>query len=67
MPRRIERGAPRRTIGVVAAELGISAASVRAWEKRGLLPPVRRSWSGRRVFTAADVRRLKLLAGLGGE
>ena len=46
------------TIGQVARLLGVSASSLRNWEKLGLITPVRNS--GRyRLYSADDVRRLK--------
>lgn len=49
-------------IGVAAERAGISPDVVRAWERRyGVVEPARDD-AGRRVYTSADVRRLRLLA-----
>jgi len=42
----------------VAEKVGISADTVRNYCRRGLLTPIRDS-SGRRLFTEADVRRIR--------
>ena len=42
----------------VAEQVGISADTVRNYCRRGLLAPLRDS-SGRRLFTHADVRRVR--------
>ncbi|NML55420.1 MerR family transcriptional regulator [Streptomyces sp. R302] len=48
------------TIGELARRLGVSVATVRAWEKAGVLSPERRSDSGHRVYDADDVRDAEL-------
>ncbi len=49
-------------IQVVARRTGLSADVIRAWEKRyGVVTPMR-SDAGRRLYSDADVRRLRLLA-----
>jgi MerR family transcriptional regulator/heat shock protein HspR len=45
-------------IGEVARKLGISVATLRLYEREGLLIPVRKN-SGHRLFSASDVRRLR--------
>ncbi|HXV91771.1 MAG TPA: MerR family transcriptional regulator [Pseudonocardia sp.] len=47
------------TIGQVTERTGLSAHALRFYEREGLLPdPVRRSASGRRVYTESDVEWL---------
>ena len=46
------------TINQVAKQLGVSAATIRNWEKRGLIT-VKRSSSNYRVFTLDDIEYLK--------
>lgn len=41
-----------------AAELGISALTVRAWERRGKLKATR-TRSGFRIFSAAEIERVR--------
>jgi len=53
--------APRHPIQVVARRTGLSQDVLRAWERRfGLVAPGR-SESGRRLYSDADVERLRLL------
>lgn len=49
------------SIGTVAKLTGISVHTLRAWEKRHQVVQVVRSDSGRRLYSPADVQRLKLL------
>ena len=49
------------TIQEVAEETGISAYTIRFYEKCGILPPIQRTESGIRQFTKADVRFLLFL------
>lgn len=50
------------TIRAVELETGITALVLRAWERRyGFPKPERRAGSDRRIYSAADVARLKLL------
>jgi len=52
---------PRHSIGVVIHETGLSAEVVRVWEKRyGAVSPSRTS-GGHRLYSEADISRLKLL------
>ncbi|WP_410630517.1 TioE family transcriptional regulator [Amycolatopsis sp. cmx-4-83] len=48
------------SIGELAHRLGVTAATVRAWERAGILVPVRNRATGYRVFGAADVRDAEL-------
>lgn len=45
------------SVGVAARTVGVSAQSVRAWERAGLVTPLRTA-GGHRVFRARDVDRL---------
>lgn len=47
-------------IGQVAHDAGVSVDTVRFYERRGVLPAPQRSASGRRVYTTATVRRIRL-------
>jgi DNA-binding transcriptional MerR regulator len=51
----------RMTIGKLAREAGLSAKTIRFYEEVGLLPPPERSESGYRLYSAADLRRLRLI------
>jgi len=51
----------RLTIGAVAREAGVSVPTVRFYESQGLLSAAPRSEGNYRLYTAADVRRLKLI------
>lgn len=44
------------SIGELAHRLGVTAATVRAWERAGILVPSRNRATGYRVFQAADIR-----------
>jgi DNA-binding transcriptional MerR regulator len=48
----------RYYIGRAAAEAGLTAKTLRYYERLGLLSQAERTASGYRVYTAADVRRL---------
>ncbi|HZQ37347.1 MAG TPA: MerR family transcriptional regulator [Dehalococcoidia bacterium] len=54
-------GHPRLTIGAVAREAGVSVPTVRFYESQGLLGVAPRSEGNYRLYTTADVRRLKLI------
>jgi MerR family transcriptional regulator, light-induced transcriptional regulator len=56
-----EAGAPRHPIGVVAERTGVSVHVLRAWEKRHAVVLPQRTESGRRLYSDADVQRLRLL------
>ncbi|PLR80724.1 MerR family transcriptional regulator [Bacillus sp. V33-4] len=47
------------TIGQVAEETGLSIHTLRFYEKEGILPPVKRNESSRRVYDSADIEWLK--------
>ncbi|HLZ71526.1 MAG TPA: MerR family transcriptional regulator [Dehalococcoidia bacterium] len=49
------------TIGAVAREAGVSVPTVRFYESQGLLSAAPRSEGNYRLYSAADVRRLKLI------
>ncbi|MEX0893926.1 MAG: MerR family transcriptional regulator [Gemmatimonadota bacterium] len=49
-------------IGVAAARAGISPDLVRAWERRYRVVEPGRDDAGRRVYTSADIARLRMLA-----
>ncbi len=49
-------------IQVVARRTGLSADVIRAWEKRHAVVSPRRSGTGRRLYSDADVERLRLIA-----
>lgn len=53
----------RLTVGEAAKRAGLCANTPRQLDRRGLLRP-RRDWNGRRIYTVADVARLRELAGL---
>jgi DNA-binding transcriptional MerR regulator len=55
-----EPAAADRSIGELAHRLGVTPATVRAWERAGVLTPSRDSATGYRVFRAADVRDAEL-------
>ncbi|RZU50835.1 DNA-binding transcriptional MerR regulator [Krasilnikovia cinnamomea] len=44
------------TVGEVAGRLGVTAATVRKWERAGIVQPGRDPGTGYRRFTAADIR-----------
>jgi len=48
-------------IGEVSSLLGISADTLRYYEKIGLLPPVQRSPSGIRYYLPGDISRLRFI------
>lgn len=55
------RGQPRHPIGVVESRTGVSSHTLRAWEKRyGAVRP-ERSEGGHRLYSDAEIRRLRLL------
>ncbi|WP_327676661.1 MerR family transcriptional regulator [Kitasatospora sp. NBC_00458] len=55
---------PRHTIGEVAAASGLTAHTLRWYERIGLLDPVDRSASGQRRYCDADLHRLAFLGRL---
>ena len=50
-----------RSINDVARDLGISAPTLRSWERRYGLAPSVRTLGGHRRYSPADVNRLKTL------
>ena len=57
-------GAPAHLrIGAVADLLGVSPSALRLWERQGLIRP-ERTPSGYRVYTEADVARLRYIRGM---
>jgi len=46
-------------IGTVARSLGVSAEVIRAWERRKMIAPPRRTASGKRLFTAEEVEAMR--------
>ncbi|WP_229905035.1 TioE family transcriptional regulator [Lentzea cavernae] len=55
----VEPVAHPRTIGELARRLGVTPATLRAWEEAGILVPARES-TGYRLFRAEDVRDAEL-------
>ena len=52
------------TISDAAAQSGISAHTLRYWERAGLLQPVTRNGSGHRRYADEDLERIKFLTKL---
>jgi MerR family Zn(II)-responsive transcriptional regulator of zntA len=50
------------TIGAASRQTGLSSKTIRFYEDEGLVPPPRRSESGYRLYSEADVLRLQLIA-----
>lgn len=48
------------SVGELAHRLGVTAATIRAWERAGILTPSRDPATGYRVFGAADIRDAEL-------
>lgn len=53
---------PRLTIGAVAKATGFSPDTLRVWQKRYGFPVPRRKPSGHRLYSSADVRRLRRIS-----
>ena len=53
---------PRLTIGAVARATGFSPDTLRVWQKRYGFPVPRRKPSGHRLYSSADVRRLRRIS-----
>jgi DNA-binding transcriptional MerR regulator len=49
------------TVGQAAKRIGVSKKAIRLYEERGLLPSVRRSQSGYRLFDDADLGVLRFI------
>ena len=49
------------SIGEAAKRIGVSASALRYYDKEGLLPDVKRSQGGVRVFSESDFRWLSLI------
>jgi DNA-binding transcriptional MerR regulator len=49
------------SIGAVASLTGLSTKTIRFYESDGYIPPAKRQASGYRMYSQADVRRLKLV------
>jgi DNA-binding transcriptional MerR regulator/quercetin dioxygenase-like cupin family protein len=62
-PSRIGRTPARHRIGAVAGLLGVSPSALRLWERQGLIQPERTA-SGYRVYTEADMVRLRYIRGM---
>ncbi|VVJ22588.1 Transcriptional regulator [Amycolatopsis camponoti] len=58
--RAVEPAATGRSIGELAHRLDVTPATIRAWERAGILTPSRDPATGYRVFRAADVRDAEL-------
>lgn len=52
---------PTHPVGEVAARLGISAETLRYYERRHVLPPPGRDGAGRRVYCDDDVHLIEVL------
>jgi MerR family transcriptional regulator, light-induced transcriptional regulator len=57
----LRRGKPRHPMRVVTRRTGLSADLLRAWERRYEVVTPARSESGRRLYSDADIERLRLL------
>ncbi|WP_280269132.1 MerR family transcriptional regulator [Nocardia wallacei] len=55
MPRELEEG---RTVGDVAARLGVTVRALHHWDEIGLVRPSGRTRSGYRLYTDADLARI---------
>jgi DNA-binding transcriptional MerR regulator len=55
---------PLLSIGGLARRTGLPVRTIRFWSDIGVLPPVARTGSGRRLYDAASVARLELVATL---
>ncbi len=56
------RSDPRLSIGAVAKATGFSPDTLRVWQKRYGFPVPRRKPSGHRLYSSADVRRLRRIS-----
>ena len=55
----VDNTQPLMTIGALAHHAGVTADTVRYYERRGLLPRPRRTAGGHRVYGADDLARLR--------
>src|SRR4051794_15033465 len=53
----------RLRVGELAAAVGVTADTIRYYERAGLLPPPARTPSGYRAYNAAAVDRLRFIQG----
>lgn len=53
-----------RQIGEVADAVGLSLRTIRHWDEVDLVPPSGRSAGGFRLYTGADIARLRLIKSL---
>jgi DNA-binding transcriptional MerR regulator len=60
----MEDDGPLLSIGELARRAGLPVRTIRFWSDAGVLPPAGRSESGRRLYDAAGVARLELVATL---
>ena len=49
------------TVGEMAKKAGITASTLRYYDKKGLLPPIERTSGGIRMFREEDVEWLHLI------
>lgn len=61
MAHKSQKGASALTIGDIGRVLGLSADTLRYYEKIGLLPRVQRSASGTRRYADQDISRLRFI------
>ena len=50
-----------RTVGEVAALLGVSVRTLHHWERKGLISPSLRTYADYRLYSDADIERLQLV------
>jgi DNA-binding transcriptional MerR regulator len=60
----MEDDGPLLSIGELARRAGLPVRTIRFWSDAGVLPPAARTGSGRRLYDAACVARLELVATL---
>ncbi|MEV6007108.1 MerR family transcriptional regulator [Streptomyces sp. NPDC051976] len=60
----VQAGAPLLTIGELARRTGLAVRTIRYWSETGVVPEARRSAGGHRLYDAAGVARLELVATL---
>jgi DNA-binding transcriptional MerR regulator len=60
----MEDDGPLLSIGELARRTGLPVRTIRFWPDIGVLPPAARTGSGRRLYDAACVARLELVATL---